>query len=235
MGRINWHRLAGGKWTVLYCCWFLTATFHLALADDVGGISFAMTAASPQEIALALENYTIPTFHSAREADKWAHDIKYIKPIYRKLTHHINDLLKKANINTSEFELSVEVDHVNRILIQYAWCNMALHIMRQYKVSSSDKAMLAPKFRTRQDAIRFANKYKGNYDAIEAVEQRVKWLILLLGINEDQFDKLASTSEELIAAGRALKIMERFKKLGIEGDPAQVGSSFYAGSYPIYK
>ena len=98
---------------------------------------------------------------------------------------------------------------------------------------------VVPYFEKKIDAINYANKVKWNEEILEAFKKAE------FDAYYDRYDRHVGWFNDMYTPNRyreywecldlAIYIMEDYKKKGEKGDPAMVGSLFYAGMEPIKK
>lgn len=177
--------------------------------------------------------YTIPQFYSQQEAEQFAHDMKGVAPIYNALLKHMQKIKSSS-------------------MTQYAFCQAALSIMKQYYsnrlVHKKDKAMSTrkwhpvfyeiPIFVDYKDAMFWVNTQGWNDSKIHHLRQRVGWYLDLarnqprIPDKEDAMNAYWNFHQSELCK-YALQIMLNMRVHGMQPDQAQVGADFYASSIPI--
>lgn len=83
------------------------------------------------EAMINWDKYELPFHETAIAARTWAHEIKYIPEIYRKLKHRMNNLRE----STSKLDLSKQenIKQAQFLMGEWEFYNIALGIIEEYK------------------------------------------------------------------------------------------------------
>lgn len=127
------------------------------------------------------------------------------------------------------------------LLILLLICSNCYAGMDFTSLRGKDQAMIykIPHFHSLQEGIDFGNKAKWNEDLMIQLKLRLNEFSEIL----KEIDSYRNPKEDSLewdiyykqwrGMNQALQVMEEYKKKGEKGDPAQVGSTFYAGSIPL--
>jgi len=176
-------------------------------------------------------NERVPVFYSIQHGVDWVRSLSITdkEKAISKVHGRINALRLLLKSRDSEFTKR-----------QLYYVSLVLGLLEYYK-DNPDAAMIyvIPAFKSEDDAIRYATKAKW----IEPLLQQMIAHRDMLRINSDDPSVgwlLKHQSpigniyyEQWKYVDIAVRIMINFKKKGIKGDQSMVGSSIYAGSYPI--
>jgi len=120
--------------------WISYSVFLLYLvisSISFAGVDFAMIYGGGD----TYENYTIPLFASKENAEKWAHKIKWVEPIRRKL----RDKREEWRVKASRVDLTTPAgaNRAGQLMQQWEYCDVAYKIMMEYKKNGVGSFIMA--------------------------------------------------------------------------------------------
>lgn len=192
--------------------------------------------------------HVVPKFKSMEQARKWAHKVRYNEALYNELEECLEYARIGIELNSGAHSRK-GVEIYEKLVWKYNRYKAALDVMNIYKDGGGDtepntqtdtvpdSAQMVPVFKSINQAVMWAHGIKWDDDVIRKLEilmtnySAMAWQNTRLG-------GLEMTKEGLYALGQyeaceiALKIMEEYRKDGVQGSP-DVGSTFVASSSPV--
>ena len=197
-------------------------------ANTVGGVDFSTFG---KDMAMSQDeertfDYFIPRFNHPDQARVWAHKVKYIPALYKRVG------IKKDNTRTMVIlnqnpDTPEEATRLLRFMVKYDCLSLAHKIMTEYKdkgIYGSDDAMTSeyevPHFKNKKYSVAYARAIGVNESIRLAFEKRAKELRHQAFLNERAttleglIDQARPLIEEYRIIRAALDVMNKAKAVG---------------------
>ena len=111
-------------------------------------------------------------------------------------------------------------------------CPLKVEAGVDFSMMGREKVYTIPEFKSKEDALDWANRSKWIEPQRRQLEGYVARIGRLYDMEEDKRQRIFFY-HQWERASLALKIISNYKRLGIKGDDAMVGSSVYIGMTPL--